>query len=537
MPRMKRLLPILALMIAPALVDGSREDPVPVVARVLALEEEILALPDSQRAARMVELTEALKVAREIVLQWIGNYPEDEVEYAPVLRDLNSKIYWCRKFTPLHAAVTAPQDAARDAEARRAFDAAERLERDPSSRARAREAYIAVAGRFDATYWGREASVRAEALAPSRAAAPTFDATAAERSLLTFAADLPDLLKQGRLAEAIEDWESLRKGVPEGHPLAASIDEAGVKLLLVDRLYARAYGNAPSLVGKPVAVPTVDGTRVEGTLESVGLQGLVVRQRGIALPVRFTALSIDAVIALATADGSEAGSLASGATLILLGRAGEARAHLGRAGTEPLARAFLREIPADAVAPATNPGEPPAAVDRSNPEADQAIDRARRYLAQKNYRNVLRYVGEFLDAADDEALAAYIAAGTEPSILELVHEGRTACERCHKTRLVTCVQCGGDGEIRPGNRRRPCPNCAASGKVACDECPGRMDSDRFRSFEERIFAALPPCERCASTRLLPCPTCDGRGRRGGPQGPACPTCEATGQVPCGCVRY
>jgi len=461
------------------------------------LEAEIISLPSLQRNRRLDELTQAYRAVRDAFKEYLLETPDSAPVVEPILAELNSKIYWSRKLTPLQTASQRTKSAASRKEiaaAKKAFNQAEADSRKKEfSKPMVIANYRYIARTWPNTFWGLESASRASVLtARSVTGTPISDATA-EAGITAFGKRLPELIQGGRISEAIEEWEALRRMVPASSKLSDAIDLGGIKLHLVDQMYSRAYGNAFENQGVTFNLETTTGEQMTGRIASVDETGISVDVNGLKKDIPFFKLGINSIIRLALADGSPGAALSAGATLMLLEDFDAARVLLEAAKeSEPLAKQLLKEIGGTVEdVDATSVTETKKQKKQENRKADRALKSALRSHKKNDWLKTLQHMDKFLDAVDDEDLAYYAHEQQDPTLYQIVFDARTLCDACEQEHKFTCSNCKGKGKIVRKRKKMTCPDCNGKGQLACDECADRFGDKGHIAVQDRIQAAMP----------------------------------------------
>lgn len=210
----------------------------------------------------------------------------------------------------------------------------------------------------------------------------------------------------------------------------------------------------------------------------------------------------------------------------------------------------------------------------------RCVDRGRGYPAV--YRSLTRFSTDGAPAGMAEVVRGLAVRFKKAVYCGDCKDGRVPCAECKgKGRIewLKCKVCTGEGRIRPsgavgatdlsvkcrnceghgGFRNVGCAACSKTTTTPCGTCLGRPWFDRECPVGE-CRAGRVKCDSCRGRGRLdiPCPTCEGKGRnrasgataasdasvkcrgcegKGKLEEPApCPSCDATGRVPCGSCK-
>lgn len=208
----------------------------------------------------------------------------------------------------------------------------------------------------------------------------------------------------------------------------------------------------------------------------------------------------------------------------------------------------------------------------------RAVERGRG--TEKVYRSILQFSGGPSGTA--ELLRALSCSLKKAAYCGDCKDGRVPCAECKgkgKLDWLKCKVCSGEGRYRPtsavgatdltvkcrncdghgGFRNVGCAACSKTATTPCPTCLGRPWFDRECPVAD-CKAARVKCDACKGRGRIEitCPTCEGRGRnrasgatpnadvtvkcrgcegKGKLEEPApCPSCDATGRVPCKTCR-
>ena len=129
-------------------------------------------------------------------------------------------------------------------------------------------------------------------------------------------------------------------------------------------------------------------------------------------------------------------------------------------------------------------------------------------------------------------LMSWLQAFSDESILNVCKKCGTSegeigeCVVCDEG-ILTCEECGGDGEI-------DCQECHGEGDYTCEECNGEGELNKYCEPCDAVGEIRVDCEECDNAigeiGFVECEECDGTGEDD--DGKPCKTCEGEMQVKC-----